>query len=179
MASVSIFHSHVWYIAWNLFCNVFYCMQANSASQKQRSGSSVAAAPAESSQAPPHSPLPPNHCSTSTSPPPDLLQHDVIQSTQKCWNGSTLLERLFTYWSRLCVYMNTWLLRGGWSAGKWSLLSIKFIFRLVNFSAPRTSIYGGSCHAKVTEKEVEKSYALSISLIYLLINQNYFWVPVF
>ena len=48
-----MFHSHVWYIACNLFCNVFYGMQANFA--RQRSGSSVAAAPAESSQAPPAS----------------------------------------------------------------------------------------------------------------------------
>ena len=156
MASVSICHSHVWYIAWNLFCNVFYCMQANSASQKQRSGSSVAAAPAESSQAPPHSPLPPNHCSTSTSPPPDVLQHDVIQSTQKCWIGSTLLERLFTYWSRLCVYMNTWLLRGGWSAGKWSLLSIKFIFRLVNFLPPAHRSTGGHVMLKWQKKRWKK-----------------------
>ena len=61
---------------------------------------------------PPHSPLPPNHCSTSTSPPPwSASKHTKVLNWED--NQSTLLERM------LAVFINILFIQEHLVAERW------------------------------------------------------------
>ena len=133
-----MFHSHVWYIACNLFCNVFYCMQALTLRGRE-------AAPQWQLHLPKvPRPLLTVHCRQITARPAHHLH--LIHSSMTRFKAHKSAELGAIACCEYQYFVNTCeLLIWGWRVGRISMLSIKFTHRLVNFSAPHTSIHGRSC----------------------------------
>ena len=114
------------------------------------------------------------HCRQITAPPAHHLHHDLLQSTQRCWTGRTTKARCWSdcllCLSIFCLYRNTWLLKGGWRVGEWSLLYFKFTHPLVDLLAPHTFIHGG--YAEETDKAIRTAYGSSTYVIFFTILSN-------